>query len=89
MNYILVLLWVISIVLLTMIPYSIALFYQRTFKRNTYPFLFLVSPALFIASLISYMYPSFFTGNVFFALGGAILGGASMRLHQVMTKRWK
>ncbi len=88
MNYFLMLLWIISMIILVMFPYSIALFYQRSFKRNTYPYLFLVSIVLFFLSSLGYMYSSFSWGNVFFALGGLLLGAASLRLHYVMTKRW-
>ncbi len=80
-------LWITSVILLLLIPYSIALFYQRCFKRNTYPYLFLISLFLYIASSIRYFYPLW--GDVFFALGGVLLGCASLRLLQVMTRRWK
>ncbi len=86
---ILAVLWIISLIPLLFLPYSIALFYQRSFMRNTYPYLFLISLVLYIASSLAYIYPAFSAGNWFFALAGMILGGASIRLHQVMTKRWQ
>ncbi|KCZ71967.1 hypothetical protein ANME2D_02024 [Candidatus Methanoperedens nitroreducens] len=89
MNYLLILLWAISMIPLLLLPYSIALFYQRSFKRRTYPSLFLISLVLYIVSSIQYLYSSFIVGNLFFALGGVLLGGASFRLHRVMTGRWK
>jgi len=83
----LLIVWIISVILLLSIPYSIALFYQRSFKRPTYPFVFLFSMLLYVASSIIYMFSSFFWGSLFFAVGGALVGGASFRLHQVMTRR--
>jgi hypothetical protein len=86
---IIVALWIISLIPLLLLPYSIALFYQRSFKRNTYPYFFLISLALYIVSSLAYVYPAFSAGNLFFALAGVILGGASIRLYHVMTKRWQ
>lgn len=89
MSHIFVILWIISVVPLLLLPYSIALFYRRIFKRNTYPLLFLASLILYIASSIQYLYSSLYMGGLFFAIGGVLLGGASYRLHHVMTKRWR
>ena len=84
----LIALWMISLIPLLLIPFNIALFYQRTFKRWTYPGIFLVSLILYMAgSFAQYSYPSFSLGNWLFALGGILLGGASIRLFQVMTRR--
>ncbi len=80
-------LWIISMIPLFILPYSIAIFYQRSFKRRTYPFLFLIALVLYIASSIQYQNSSFLWGNIFFGIGGIILGGASLRLHSVMTGR--
>ncbi len=85
----LMVLWIISVILLLLLPYGIALFYQRSFKRKTYPYLFLMALVLYITSSVQFLYPSFSPGNWFFALGGVLLGGASFRLHHVMTKRWQ
>ncbi len=89
MNPLLILLWIISMVLLFIIPYCIAVFYQRSFKRNTYPYLFIVSLLLLSASSIGYLYESFSYGMLLFAIGGILLGGTSLRLDQVMTGREK
>ena len=89
MNYLLVLLWAASMIPLLLLPYSIALFYQRNFKRRTYPYLFLIALVLYVAASIQYLYSSSLWGNLFFALGGALIAGASIRLHTVMTRRWK
>lgn len=86
MNSLVVLLWIISMIPLFLIPYSIARFYQRSFGRNTYPYFFLISYILLAASSLRYVYPSF-DGMMFFALGGLLLGGTSLRLDQVMTRR--
>ncbi len=83
----LVVLWIISMIPIFILPYSIALFYQRSFKRRTYPFLFLIALVLYIASSVQYQSSSFLWGNIFFGMGGVILGSASFRLHSVMTRR--
>lgn len=80
-------LWILSLIPLLLLPYSIALFYERTFKRKTYPQLFIISLFLYITSYAQYIYP--FSGNWLFAFGGVLLVGASIRLHQVMTGRWQ
>lgn len=89
MNLLLILLWIISMVPLFIIPYSIAVFYQRSFRRNTYPYLFIVSLLLLSVSSIGYLNDSFSYGMLFFAIGGILLGGTSLRLDQVMTGRGK
>jgi hypothetical protein len=89
MNYLLMILWIITMIPLLLLPYSIALFYQRTFKRKTYPYLFIIALILYIVSSFQYLFPSLLWRNLFFALGGVLLGSASIRLHHVMTKRWQ
>jgi len=89
MNTILIILWIISMLPLLLIPYSIAVFYQRSFRRNTYPYLFLMSFVLLAASSLGYVYQSFYQGMLFFAVGGILLGVASLRLDQVMSRRSK
>ena len=89
MNYLLVILWIITMIPLLLLPYSIALFYQRTFKRKTYPYLFIIALILYIVSSFQYPFPPLLWRNLFFALGGVLLGSASVRLHHVMTKRWQ
>ncbi|MDO8726544.1 MAG: hypothetical protein Q7J35_10795 [Candidatus Methanoperedens sp.] len=89
MNSLLVILWIISMALMFVIPYSIAVFYQRSFKRKTYPYFFIVSFLLLVTSSLGY-WDQFFTQNLlFFALGGILLVGSSLRLDQVMTGREK
>ncbi|NJD76467.1 MAG: hypothetical protein FIB08_05140 [Candidatus Methanoperedens sp.] len=82
-------LWIISMVPLLILPYGIATFYERTFKRKTYPYLFLIALLLYAAILLKYLYPSFSGENLLFALGGLILGLTSIRLDYVMTRRGK
>ncbi len=89
MNFLLIILWIISMIPTFLIPYSIALFYKRCFKRNTYPYLFIVSFLLLAISSLGYVYQSFSSGMLYFALGGLLLGGTSLRLDQVMTGRGK
>lgn len=89
MNYLLVILWIITMILSLLLPYGIARFYQHTFKRKTYPYLFLIALVLYIVSSLQYLFPSLLWRNLFFALGGVLLASASIRLHHVMTKRWK
>lgn len=89
MNPIFAILWVLSLIPLLFIPCSIALFYQRRFSRSTYPYLFLLSFIVLAASCLLYIDSYFSDGVLFFAAGGILLGFASMRLEQVMTRRNK
>ena len=89
MNSLLVILWIISMAPMFFIPYSIAVFYQRSFKRKTYPYLFIVSFLLLVASSLGYVYQFFTQDMLFFALGGILLGITTLRLDQVMTGREK
>jgi len=89
MNSLLVILWIISTALMFLIPYSIAVFYQRIFKRKTYPYLFIVSFLLLVMYSLGILYKSFNQDQLFFALGGILLGGSTLRLDQVMTGREK
>ncbi len=89
MSPVLIVLWIISLIPILLLPYAIALFYQRSFKRRTYPFLFLIALVLYIASSIQYLTSSFVWGNLFFGIGGVMLVAASIRLHNVMTRRQK
>jgi hypothetical protein len=88
-SYILVALWMISVSFLLLIPYGIALFYERSFGRKTYAYIFIISIFMYILYSVLYLYSSFFWGNLFFAMGGVLLGCASFRLHQLMTWRQK
>jgi hypothetical protein len=81
---ILVLLSGITYALLMSLPFSIAFFYHKVFKKKAYPYLFLVSGILFSVSLI-YSYNIFsVVGSGFFAAGGIVLAAASIRLYIVM-----
>jgi len=82
----LIVIWIITLVPLFLIPYSIAVFYHRSFRRKTYPWLFIVSLLMLAAG---YLNPSLSYWMLFFAIGGILLGGASLRLDQVMTGRGK
>ncbi|VVB85429.1 Uncharacterised protein [uncultured archaeon] len=79
-------LWLISMFFLLLLAYSIALFYERTFKRNTYSYLFIISFIFYIFFALEYMNS---LGILFFALGSMVLGVGSVRLHNVMTRRGK
>ena len=87
MNPLFLLLWVLSLIPLFFIPFGIALFYQRIFKHKTYPYLFLVALVQIASYSLSFLVPSFPIGLWFFAMGGAILGMASIRLNSAMTRR--
>ena len=84
-NFLIIILGV-SYVILLVFPFSICFFYKKVFKRRVYPFLFIVSAALFGISLFIFSYDFFsYTGSGFFAAGGIILAAASIRLYIVMT----
>ena len=76
----------LSVIVLMALPFSIALFYEKTFNRSAYPYLFLLSGFLLILSF-SILYHEFsnFFGNFLFASGGILLAVASLRLYTVMT----
>lgn len=68
------------------LPFTIALFYERTFKKRAFPYLFVVAIAML--SISFFVYPDDFfntTGSAFFAAGGVMLAIASLRLYMVMT----
>lgn len=87
----LIIFWILSAIPIFLAPFSIALFYQRTFRRGTYPYLFFLALFLYSSSIIITFYlPSFEPlDDLFLILGGTILIGASFRLHQVMMGRKK
>lgn len=75
-----------SFVLLMSLPFSIAYFYEKVFERRVFPFLFIFSAILFIASFSLFFYDiASITGSGFFAAGGILLAIASLRLYIVMT----
>ncbi len=82
--FLLIILSGITYAVLVILPYSIAYFYQKIFRKKAYPFLFIISGILFILSLI-YSFDIFsLTGSGFFAAGGIMLAAASVRLYTVM-----
>ncbi len=76
----------LSFVVLMSLPFSIAYFYERVFKRRVFPLLFIISAIFFIASFSLFFYDiASITGSGFFAAGGILLAVASLRLYLVMT----
>ena len=72
--------------LLMILPFSIAFFYQKVFKKNALPYFFVISGGFFIAYFYLY-YQDIFNviGTGFFAAGGIVLAAASIRLYLLMT----
>jgi len=86
----LIFLWILTAILIFLAPFSIALFYQRTFRKATYPYLFLLVLFMYSASLAGANLQSFKPADdLFLILGGVALMGASLRLYQVMMGRKK
>ncbi len=76
----------ISYVVLLILPFSIALLYERTFKKRVFPYLFVVAIVLLGISFFAYPYDFFrLKGSIFFAVGGVLLAITSIRLYMVMT----
>lgn len=76
----------ISYAVLMSLPFSIALFYERTFKKRAFPYLFVASGFLIIASFYFFSIDFFGeTSSIFLAAGGLLLAMASLRLYFVMT----
>jgi len=68
------------------LPFSIALFYEKVFKKRAFPYLFVVSGFLIIASFYFFSIDFFSeTSSIFLAAGGISLAAASLRLYFVMT----
>lgn len=85
LNFLIIILGV-SYVIFLAFPFSISFFYKKVFKRRVYPFLFIVSAALFSISLFIFSYDFFsLIGSGFFAAAGIVLAAASIRLYIVMT----
>ena len=72
--------------LLMVLPFSIAFFYQKVFKKNALPYFFVISGIFFITYIYIY-YQDIFNviGTGFFAAGGIMLAAASIRLYLLMT----
>lgn len=77
----------ISYVILMSLPFSIAFFYEKTFKKKAYPFLFLFSAILFLISFL-YFSDNFFSdfSSGFLAASGILIAAASLRLYLVMNR---
>lgn len=68
------------------LPFSIAFFYERIFKKQAFPHLFIISGVLFLISFSFYSHDIFSdTGSMLIAAGGILLATASLRLYFVMT----
>lgn len=88
---ILILVLGISYAVLMILPFSIALFYEKIFKRQAFPYIFAISSILLIASFYFFSIDFFGeTSSIFLAAGGISLAAASLRLYFVMTGgNWK
>lgn len=76
----------ISYLLLMILPFSIAFFYEKTFKKRAFPPLFIISGVLFLVSFLFFSHDIFsYTSSAFIAAGGILLAAASLRLYFVMT----
>lgn len=76
----------ISYVFLMTLPFSIAFFYQKVFKKKSFPYLFVISGFLYIISFFIFSQNIFSDlGSGLFAIGGILLAAASIRLYIVMT----
>ncbi len=85
---ILVLVLGVSYLFIMSLPFSIAYFYEKTFKKRAFPYLFIISGILFIISFFLFSYDFFSdAGGGFFAAGGILLAVAGIRLYFVMTGR--
>jgi hypothetical protein len=75
----------LSYVFLLSLPFSIAYFYEKIFKKFALPYLFVISGVLFIISFLIFLYDFWSDiGAGFFAAGGISLAAASLRLYFVM-----
>lgn len=83
---VLILILGISYLVLMILPFSIAFFYEKTFKKRAFPHLFIISGVLFLVSFLFFSYDIFSdTSSALIAAGGILLVIASMRLDFVMT----
>jgi len=69
------------------LPFSIAFFYQKVFKKNAFPYFFVIAGLFYIIYFFIY-YMDIFSdiGSGFFAAGGIVLAAASIRLYLLMTE---
>lgn len=68
------------------LPFSIAFFYQKVFRKNSLPYFFVISGIIYIIYFLLY-YQDIFSlwGSAIFAMGGIMLAAASLRLYLLMT----
>ena len=84
--YILVLILGITYAILMILPFGIAFFYQKIFKKNALPFFFVIAGIFYFTYFIIYFMDIFSDlGSAFFAAGGIVLAAASIRLYLLMT----
>ncbi|MCX9081922.1 MAG: hypothetical protein OIN83_06970 [Candidatus Methanoperedens sp.] len=77
----------LTYVLLMVLPFSIAFFYQKVFKKEAYPYFFLISGVFFIIYFYIYYQDIFnIIGTGFFAAGGIVLAATSIRLYLLMME---
>jgi lipid-A-disaccharide synthase-like uncharacterized protein len=70
------------------LPFSIAFFYEKTFKKRAFPHLFIVAGFLFLISFFFFSHDIFSDiSSILIATGGIMLAAASLRLYFVMTGR--
>ena len=82
---ILILILGVTYTLLMVLPFSIAFFYQKVFKKEAFPYFFLISGVFFIIYFYIYYQDIFnIIGTGFFAAGGIVLAAASIRLYLLM-----
>lgn len=82
---ILILILGVTYTLLMILPFSIAFFYQKVFRKDALPYFFVISGVFFITYFYIY-YQDIFNviGTGFFAAGGIVLAAASIRLYLLM-----
>lgn len=82
---ILILILGVTYTLLMVLPFSIAFFYQKVFKKEAFPYFFIISGVFFIIYFYIYYQDIFnIIGTGFFAAGGIVLAAASIRLYLLM-----
>lgn len=83
---ILILILGISYALVMSLPFGIAFFYQKVFKKKSLPYFFILSGIFYILYFFIFSRNIFNVyGSMFFALGGILVAIASIRLYLLMT----
>lgn len=76
----------ISYAFLMSLPFSIASFYQKVFKKKVFPYFFIISGFIYIVYFFVFSQNLFNDiGSGFFAIGGILLAATSIRLYVAMT----